>query len=231
MAVLLVLLLAAPPAVNKVPNVFPLLKTGDTKAALSLLKEIGTHKKNHEEANALVSLIKTRKVKKPPEVMEACFLALKGIGSRKVTRKLIGLLKHSTLKKITAVRVGICRALGGSADPAAVEALIRRMRDKEDQVIAAAAEAAGAYRYQTAAIRKDLFKTILNIYESTWNLKNSVKPDLKIQRARADRKWEIIERPMERSMQLLSNITQNDPPAWRRWWNKNKRKKWVELEN
>ena len=105
MAVLLVLLLAAPPAVNKVPDVFQLLKVGDTKAALSLLKEIGTHKKNHEEANALVSLIKTRKVKKPPEVIEACFLALKGIGSRKVTRKLIGLLKHSTLKKITAVRV------------------------------------------------------------------------------------------------------------------------------
>lgn len=231
MAALLVLILAAPPVKNQVPEVGRLLKAADTKAALVLLKEIGTHKKNHEEAKALVALIKTRKVKKPPEVIEACFLALKGIGSRKVTKQLIALFKHSTLKKQIAVRVGICRALGGSADPAAVETLIDRMRDRYDHVAAAAAEAAGAYRYNTIAIRKDLFKTILGIYESTWNLKNSVKPELKIQRARADRKWEIIEKPMERSLQLLSNVTQNDPPAWRRWWNKNKKKKWAELEN
>ena len=230
MAFLIAVLIAAP-AKNQVPEVGQFLKAGDTKAALGLLKEIGTHKKNHEEAKSLVSLIRNRKFKKPPEVMEACFLALQGIGSRKVTRPVLALLDHSTLKKDTTVRVGVCRALSGSADPKAVEPLIDLMRDREDAVVAAAGEAAGAFRYNKESIRKDLFKTILGIYESTWNLKNSVNPDLKKERSRAERKWEIIEAPMERSLQLLSNITQNSPPEWRRWWNKNKKKKWAELEN
>ena len=105
------------------------------------------------------------------------------------------------------------------------------MRDKEDQVIAAAAQAAGAYRYEKDSVRKDLFKTIVGIYESTWNLKNSVDPKKKVEAARAERKWFVIEGPMERSMQLLSNTTQPDPPAWRRWWNKNKKRKWADLDN
>ena len=105
------------------------------------------------------------------------------------------------------------------------------MRDREDRVVAAAAETAGAYRYAKVSIRKDLFKTILDIYVGTWNLKNSVNPDLKTEKRRAERKWELIERPMERSLQLLSNVTQNSPPEWRRWWNKNKRKRWEELEH
>ena len=119
----------------------------------------------------------------------------------------------------------------GSADPAGVETLLDLMRDKDDHVIAAAAEAGGAFRYAKEATRKDLFKTILDIYVSTWNLKNAVKPELKTQKRRAERKWEIVEAPMEKSLQLLSNVTQKSPPEWRRWWNKQKRKRWAELEN
>jgi hypothetical protein len=229
MTALLLLLLAAP-ATNKVPEVEQYLKAGDKKQALTLLKEIGTHKKNHEEAKSLVKLIRNPKYRQDNELLEASFLALKGIGSRKATRGLLGLLRHSVLKKIVTVRIGVCRALGGSADPAAAETLIDMMRDRWDKVVAAAGEAAGSYRYAKESIRKELFKTVLGIYEST-NLKNSVNPELKKERARAERKWEVIEKPMERSLQLLSNVTQNDPPAWRRWWNKNKHKKWADLEN
>jgi hypothetical protein len=105
------------------------------------------------------------------------------------------------------------------------------MRDSTDEVVAAAAEAAGAYRFAKESIRKDLFKTIVDIYVGTWNVKNAVNPELKTQKRRAERKWEIVEKPMERSLQLLSNVSQNTPPAWRRWWNKNKRKRWAELEH
>ena len=176
-------------------------------------------------------MIRSRKVKKPPEVIEASFLALKGIGSRKVTRSLLAILDHSVLKKNSLVRIGVCRALEGAVDPIAAETLVALMRDKDDHVIAAAAEAAGAYRYEKEAIRKDLFKTTMGIYESTWNLKNAVDPEKKKQKRRAERKWEVIEKPMEKSLQLLSNVVQNNPPSWRRWWNKNKRKRWAELEN
>ncbi len=234
MATLLTLLLLAPdPVATKVPEVIQHLKAKppQTTQALNLLKEIGTLKKNHVEAKALVKMIRTRKVKKPPEVIEASFLALKGIGSRKVTRSLLAILDHSVLKKNSLVRIGVCRALEGSVDPIAAETLVALMRDKDDHVIAAAAEAAGAYRYEKEAIRKDLFKTTMGIYVSTWNLKNAVNPEKKKEKGRAERKWEVIEKPMEKSLQLLSNVSQNDPPSWRRWWNKNKRKRWAELEN
>ena len=230
MAALLALILAAP-GLNRVPEVLQLLKVGEKKQALSLLKEIGTHKQNHEEAKALVKLVRSPKQRKETEILEASFLALKGIGSRKVTKSVIALLKHSVLRKIVTVRVGVCRALGGSADPAAVETIIDLLRDRYDEVCAAAADAAGAYRHDKVSVRKDLFKTILDIYEANYNLKNSVKPSLRKERSRAERKWEIIEKPMERSLQLLSNLTQADPAAWRRWWNKNKHKKWPDLEN
>jgi HEAT repeat protein len=238
MAILLTLLLLAPDApATKVPELIEILRDLDrAPEALKLLREIAALKGNHAEAIALVKMIRTPKLnskllRKRPEVIEASFRALGGIGSRKVTPHLLALLQHSTLKKEDVIRIGVCRALQGSADPKAAEAIIKLMRDKSDHVIAAAAEAAGAYRYASELVRKELFKTILGIYESTWNLKNSVDPEKKVKRRRAEDKWEIIEKPMEKSLQLLSNVTQNDPPAWRRFWNKNKKKRWGDLEH
>ena len=72
------------------------------------------------------------------------------------------------------------------------------------RVVAAAGEASGAYRYAKSPMRKDLFNKIMGIYVSTWNLKNSVNPDRKKEKRRAETKWEIIEKSMETSMQLLS---------------------------
>ncbi|MDH3590696.1 MAG: HEAT repeat domain-containing protein [Planctomycetota bacterium] len=231
MAILLTLVILAPPtAAEKTPLVVAALRAGETTKALALLKDIGTLKENHAEAAALVKMIRSNRVKKPPEVMEASFLALQGIGSRKVTRKVIALLKVKPLKKARAVRVGICRALSGSADPTAVETIVKLLRDPDDHVIAAAAEAAGAYRYAKDSVRKELFKTIMGIYVGTWNMKNTVNPQLKKEKRRAEQKWEIVEQAMEKAMQLLSNVTQNDPPAWRKWWNKNKKKRWAALE-
>jgi len=228
---LAILLLGPAETKNQVPEVEQYLKSGENSRAIAVLKEIGTHKGNDEEAVALVGFIRTSRLARPPEITEAAFLALRGIGSRKVTRKVLALLDHSTLKKDPQIRIGVARALEGSADPLGIEPIIKLLRDKDDQVVAAAARAAGAYRYEKESTRKDFFKTIVGNYESTWNLKNSVDPDKKVERARAERKWEVIEGPMERSLQLLSNTVQPDPPSWRRWWNKNKKKKWASLDN
>ncbi|MFQ5844653.1 MAG: HEAT repeat domain-containing protein [Planctomycetota bacterium] len=223
---LCLLLLAADPPAQKVPQLVERLEAGDQPGALALLKEIGGLKGDHAEAKALVKLIRSRRPRKSPEVLEACFMALRGIGSRKVTRDLLRLLDHRPLKGDPRVRIGVCRAIEGSADPAAVKELVKLMRDNEDPVVAAAARAAGAYRYAREPVRKELFKTILDIYEATWNLKNSVKPELKIQKARAEKKWAVVAKPMRKSLELLSNTTQRYPPAWRHWWNKNKKRKW-----
>ncbi len=234
MQIILVMLLLAPAGgAKKVPELKTHLKAGRTKEALALLKEIGTLKDNHAEARALAKLTRNLHVKKPPEVLDACFLALKGIGSRKVTRDLLRMLDHSRLKKMEAVRIGVCRAFEGSADPdpKAVKAIRKLLRDRSDKVIAAAAETTGAYRHAKEALRKEFFKTILGIYVGTWNAKNSVNPELKKEKRRAEQKWEIVEKAMEKSLQLLSNVTQEDPPSWRRYWNKNKHKRWSDLEN
>ncbi|MFI5402983.1 MAG: HEAT repeat domain-containing protein [Planctomycetota bacterium] len=231
MALLLTLLILAAEEPPKADAVTVALAQGDKPKAIALLKEIGTLKGNDAEAVALVKLVKEPAVTKQPEVLEECFLALKGIGSRKVTGSLVRLLDHSTLKDMEAIRTGVCRALQGSADPDGAEALLDLLHDREDRVIAAAAEAAGAYRYAKEPMRKELFKVILDGYESTWNVKNSVKPELKTEKKRAERRWEVVEAAMERSLQLLSNVTQPDPPSWRRWWNNNKKERWAELEN
>jgi len=227
----LLFLLPGPKAQNQVPEVIQLLKDEKPDKAIALLKEIGKHKKNDTEAVDLVKLVKAPRPKRPPEVNEAIFLALRDIGSRKVTSKLIALFKHTRLKKDPMARKGICLALGGAADPKAVDELCDRMRDPDDHVIAAAIEAAGFYRYSKESIRKELFKSALGVYVPTWNMKESIKPEHKTQRQRAERKWEVIAKPSEKTLRLLSNTTQEDPPAWRRWWNKVKKKKWAEIEN
>ena len=227
---LTLLLLADAPEAVKAAELVGHLKAKNKEQALLVLREMAKLDKNHAEAEALVKVIRDRRLEKPPEVMEACFVALKGIGSRKVTRSVLALLDHSRLKKEEVVRIGVCRALEGSADPKGVESIIDLLRDKEDRVIAAAAEAAGAYRYSKESIRKELFERVMGLYVSTWNLKNTVDPNLKKEQRRAELKWEIIEKPMERTLQLLSNVTQNSPPEWRRWWNKNKNKRWADLE-
>jgi hypothetical protein len=232
--VLTLLLLASPDAKgaapkSEVPKVADLLTKDKPGKAIKLLRIIGTHKDNHAEAVDLVKLIRASKPKKAPEVYEACFRALKGIGSRKVTSSLIALFKHPRLKKEPMIRAGICTALGGSADPKAVSALTDRMRDPDDRVIAAAVDAAGPFRYAKVSVRKELFKAVIAVYVPTWNMKESVNPDHKKRRQRAERRWELIAKPCERSLQLLSDTTQADPPAWRRWWNDHKKKKWAEL--
>ncbi len=217
---------------DQVPEFVQLVVAGESSKALALLKEIGGHKENHTEAKSLVKLIRTGKPALAPEMQEALFLALRGIGSRKATKDLLALLKHSTLKKEVEIRLGVCRALAGSADPAAVDALIDRLRDVDDTVIAAAAEACASYRYAQEEVRKELFQTVCDLYESTWNQKNSVSPDPKdkVGKVKAERRWEIVEAPMERALQLLSNASENDPPSWRRWWNKNKNSRWGDIE-
>jgi HEAT repeat protein len=227
---LTLLLLADAPEAVKAAELVGHLKAQNKEQALLVLREMAKLDKNHAEAEALVKVIRDRRLEKPPEVMEACFVALKGIGSRKVTRSVLALLDHSRLKKDEVVRIGVCRALEGSADPKGVESIIDLLRDKEDRVIAAAAEAAGAYRYAKESIRKELFERVMGIYVGTWNVKNTVDPAQKVEQRRAERKWEVVEKPMERALQLLSNVTQNSPPEWRHWWNKNKNKRWADLE-
>ncbi len=234
MSLLLTFLLLAPdPIAIKVPELQLLLKGKKPKTdeALALLKEIGQLKGNDTEAKALVKLIRTSRVKKPPEIMEASFLALKGIGSRKVTKSMLALFNVRKLKKDPVVRIGICRAFEGSTDPAGIEYLKDRLHDVDDRVVGAAAAAMGVHRHAKETVRKDLFKSILKIYMPTWNLKNAVKDDLKVQRRRAERKWEVIEAPMEKSLALLSNVTRPAPSAWQRWWNKNKKKRWQTIEH
>ncbi|MHC4493825.1 MAG: hypothetical protein ACYTDU_19680, partial [Planctomycetota bacterium] len=98
MAILLTLLLLAPDApATKVPELIEILKDLEqTPQALQLLREIGGMKGNHAEATALVKMIRTPRLnakllKKKPEVLEASFRALGGIGSRKVTKRLLAL--------------------------------------------------------------------------------------------------------------------------------------------
>lgn len=227
---LLALLVGADPApAATAAELTKLLQAKKTTEALALLKEIGERKGDDEEAKALVRLLRAPDPEKPPEVLEAGFLALQGIGSRAVTKDLLFLVDTNPFKKDPVFRAGVCRAFQGSTDPAGVGTLVSLLRDPVDKVIAAAGEAAGAYRHASETVRKELFKEVLNVYETTWNLKNAVDASLKVEQSRAERKWEVIEKPLERALQLLSNTTQNDPPSWRRFWNKNKRKPWAPL--
>ena len=143
-------------------------------------------------------------------------------------KPLVKCLEDKRFRRDADAKRRIAHALAVVADKSAIEPLTSLIRfDEDPEVVAEAADALAGYAAAPLALRKPAVKRLVDLYESTWNLKESVKTEQKdkILRREATEKYKVYGKSLRYTLQTLTGVQLTRPHEWRRWWNDNKKKK------
>lgn len=197
----------------------------------TLLKEFPESGKKDRKAivkGISASLKKKRKATKEGVVDNklhiASATALGRMGPESV-KGLITFMGHKNFAKEYAGKRALILALGNTKDEDAVDDLTDVLSHHEPQIQAAAAEALQQFAGSDSKVRKVIFKEILDQLSL---VKNSL--DINQTDPIVRQRYDAIAGPMLRSMQDLSGHEENDPMAYRSWWNDNKKRDWDAAE-
>ena len=114
----------------------------------------------------------------------------------------------------------IAHALSAIADVSALETLSELIDSEDAHVVAAAAEACVAFKSAPHAKRVEPVKRLLEVFESTWNLKESRRAEDRIQTDAAKADWEVYGASVRKGIQALTGQSQfTRPREFRNWWN------------
>jgi HEAT repeat protein len=138
-------------------------------------------------------------------------------------KPLIKLLGHKSIKKLLNTKARVIRSLGKTRHLDGVKPLQDLLKNKDVEVVAAAAQALGYYDGAPQKVRKDAFEDLLKALMSAKGNMDSDPQDL-IARER----YYAISASIVTSLGALSGHDERVPEAWQRWWNKNKKKDWDE---
>lgn len=146
-----------------------------------------------------------------------------GPEASKTLLKYVGHKKHR--KDITLQRALIL-SVGKTKDKSAVKSILGLLNDKDNTIIASAAESLANYSEIELKTRKDIFNDLLKILTTAKAVKDGDLNDIF-----AREKFDAIAGPITTTLQELSGHDARKPEAWQRWWNKNKKKDWDEAED
>ena len=141
---------------------------------------------------------------------------------------LVALLEDKEFRRDADARRRVAHALSVVADPKAIEPLSELIRfDEDPEVVAEAADALSGFGAAALAQRKIAVRRLVDLYESTWNLKESVKTAQKdkILRKEAQKKYKVYGKSLRYALQSLTGTQLTRPHEWREWWNENKKKR------
>lgn len=138
---------------------------------------------------------------------------------------LLSWIGHKTHRQDLPLQRQLILMVGKTRDEKALKPLLKLLDDHEAQIQGAGAEALGEYAEAEQDVRKDVFEELLKLI---MGVKNAVDADPTdpIPRARYD----VIAAPIITSLQRLSGHKEHDPQEWQRWWNKNKKADWDNLD-
>jgi hypothetical protein len=138
---------------------------------------------------------------------------------------LAALLEDNRFRRDADLRRRVAHALAVMAAPDAVEPLAGLVRFDEDaEVVAEAAESLATYGAAPLATRKEAVRRLVDLYETTWNYKMSVRPEDKVLSRVATERWTVYARSVRTALQSLTGRQLSRPQEWREWWNENKKK-------
>ncbi len=138
-------------------------------------------------------------------------------GAKKLDRW-IGHPKH---RGDIALQVELITALGRTQSDKGIKTLEGLLNENTPELLAAAATALGNFAGKELKVRKNLFESLLKTAEST-------RENARGNDSTANALWRALGGPAQSSMRSLSGAEESSTEAWRRWWNKNKRKNWDE---
>lgn len=132
---------------------------------------------------------------------------------------------HKSHRKDLELQRRLILSLGKTEAARGIKTLTGLLKHHEPTIQAASAEALGNYDGVDQDDRKDIFNEILKILGG---VKNQVDADVNDIIARE--RYDVIAAPMITTLQLLSGHDERDPAKWQRWWNKNKKADWDEVD-
>lgn len=197
-----------------------LKKTDEILKHLEALTALGGHEAG---AAALAALPATQEA-----VRDAAFDIVEREHDKRLVKPLAALLEDKNYRRDVDAKRRIAHALAVMDDASAVEPLAGLIRFDEDaEVVLEAADALSSYGAVPVKTRKIAVRRLVDLYESTYNIKESVRPEDKVLRKVAIGRYKIYGKALRYALQALTGERLTRPHEWRRWWNSNKKRpKW-----
>ncbi len=143
-----------------------------------------------------------------------------GKDASKTLQKWIGHKKH---RKDIALQRRLILSLGKTKDVDGVKKLLDLLKENQNVIVGAAAEALARFDEAPLKMRKQIFNELLKLMMTTKAMVDSDANDIV-----SREKWDVIAAPIITTLQVLTGHDERKPEAWQRWWNKNKKKDWDE---
>ena len=144
--------------------------------------------------------------------------------SKALIAPLAAIIEDKDTRRRFRLHALLAHAFAVIADPACLEPLTELVQSEEATVVAAAADALAGFKGAPHAKRLEPVRRMIDIFDTTWNLKESVRPDDKVARERARTDWEAYGVAIRKALQALTgqvNLTR--PRQFREWWNDHKK--------
>lgn len=152
----------------------------------------------------------------------ACAL-VDGVHDPSLVAALGALLVDKDLRRDTDLRLRVARSLGVQGLVEAIPHLVLLVQDGEAPVVAAACTSLAAFGQARTDLKREAVRRMIDLYESTWNLMNSVRPEDRLLAKLAYEDWEVFHKPMREALRKLTLQPLAYPKDWRRWWNDHKK--------
>lgn len=148
--------------------------------------------------------------------------ALAKLDRKYATPAFLKLFRKRDIKDNLPLKLHLIGAMGEMADESskAVKHMCSLLKDKDFQVIGKTAAALSGYKGANQRVRKTLVKELINSLEGAVNQAKDPR------NTTAVRKVNTIQLPVLQSLQELTGERVGGIEQWRRWYNKNKKKKW-----
>jgi hypothetical protein len=160
-----------------------------------------------------------------PRVRDAVFAIVEREHHKALVGPLGALLEDKEFRRDADLRRRVAHALAVMDEPTAVEPLASLIRFDEDaEVVAEAADALAGYGAVPLEVRRDAVRRLVDLYETTWNLKESVRPEDRLLRQDATARYKVHGKSLRSALQALTGVQLTRPHEWRRWWNTNKKR-------
>ncbi len=152
------------------------------------------------------------------------FAFVETVRDKALVKPLAAMVEDKDTRRRFRLHARIAHAFAAITDASALESLSSLVDSEDPTVVAAAADALVVFKSAPHAKRVEPVKQLLEVFESTWNLKESRRPEDRIQTDVARQHWEVYGVSCRKALQALTGQTQyTRPREFRDWWNDNKK--------
>ncbi len=158
-----------------------------------------------------------------PEIRDRVFAIVEKERPKDLVKPLVALTEDRRFKRDFDLHRRVIHALSVIADVSAIEPLTAFLLSEDHHVVASAADALGTFASAPHRLRVEPVRRMIDLYESTWNLMNSIRPEDRVAAKDAKDRWEIYGKSLRTALQALARQTITRAREWRDWWNDHKK--------